>query len=93
MLEAIGTIAFWVMIVAFGAMIILRWAQGSPGGAFVFTIVAVLAGGATIYREFYLALPNAWWRPAANLGAVLLNVVLLVAAYLVFVATNPRKIG
>lgn len=93
MFEAIKEVAFWVMIVAFGAMVIVRWVQGSVGGALLFTAVVAIVLGATLWREFYLALPNAWWKPAANLGAVLLNIVLLVAAFLVFVATNPRKIG
>lgn len=95
MFETIGVIAFWVMIIAFGAMVIVRWVEAvqnnSAGGALVFTIVAILVGGATIYREFYLALPNVWWKPAANLGAVLLNIVLLVAAFLVFTATVPQR--
>jgi len=93
MFETIKEIAFWVMIIAFGAMVIVRWAQGSVGGALVFTIVAILVGGATIYREFYLQLSSGVWRPVINLGAVLLNIVLLVAAFLVFVATKPREIG
>jgi hypothetical protein len=93
MFEVIREVAFWVMIVAFGAMVIVRWAQGSVGGALLFTVVTAIVLGATFYREFYLALPTDVWRPVANLGAVLLNVALLVAAFLVFVATNPRKIG
>lgn len=93
MFEVVNDVAFWVMIVAFGAMVIVRWAQGSLGGALLFTVVVTVALGATLYREFYLALPNAWWKPAANLGAVLLNIVLLVATFLVFVATKPREIG
>ena len=93
MFETIKEIAFWIMIIAFGAMVIVRWAQGSIGGALVFTIVAVLVGGATIYRELYLQLPSGVWRPVINLGAVLLNIVLLIAAFLVFLGTAPRKFG
>ena len=93
MFETIKDVAFWVMIVVFGAMVIVRWVQGSLGGALVFTVTAGVAFVATFYREYFLALPEGPLQPVAHLGAVLLNIVLLVAAFLVFVATNPRKIG
>ncbi len=91
MFETIKEIAFWVMIVAFGAMVIVRWVQGSLGGALVFTATAGVAFVATFYREYFLALPGGPLRPVAHLGTVLLNIVLLVAAFLVFVATKPQE--